>query len=819
VDRQARVKGLGPATAHARLAIGLFVLAALFLGPRLFVDRTILVGDGFFYVDPSFRAGVPPDVYTTKPRNFLSHIDNGLHGYPHLHYTQTTLSSGEIPWWNPYLGLGLPGIGVSAAAFEPITLVLGRLFSVPMVSNLKSMVAMAIGGWGMAVFVRGLGASRTASVLAAVAFAFSGWTVAWLGRTNMVAEMWLPWMFWAADAVLAGRGARFVGALSVFTGFACLSSHPQTAVQMLAALAVYAGWRALRGGPLRAASRALVLVTAGVLLGIAIGLVQLVPTGQLIADADLPAQGRSRTEQASSIGEAIVYGVRGDFTVARRDLPTALMALSPHFFGNAAHSTYWWRGYNMMEMMVYAGLVPLFFAAYAAARRRETPHAVFWLVVAVGSLGVVYALPVFNLVNYVPVLGLANNGRLRLLFRFALIVAAALGFDRFVADQREGRARWVAWIGGFALVVLAAPTAARVIMEAIGGYRLPSLPSALLAHAGVVAVLALLALVMGLRAAGVLRPGVFRAAIVVVAFADMWWHFGDFNPPIPTTHVYPDIPVVRALRSDPALYRVASALPARLMTPNSKLPYRLFDVDLFDVLNLKRYAQLQAAVNGRASRPDNTTRVFEFDPGRHRPLMSLMNVRYVLAPNPAYLPGSTDVYEGRPDFRRVYDREVRVYANPDALPRAFLVGRAEVVTSDAALARVTAADFDPRASVLLEDPASPPATATVVGSTAVAALTANRVVVRTEAPAPAYLVLSDAYHRGWHASVDGAAAPIYQADFMFRAVHVPAGTHEVVFEFAPRSYQIAIAGTLAALVVAIVCVSWPSLRRGRASAS
>ncbi|HEV8473988.1 MAG TPA: hypothetical protein VGR82_14515, partial [Methylomirabilota bacterium] len=541
---------------HLALVGGFLLLASLFFGPRIYWDRTLLVGDGFYYVDPSFRAAVPADAYTTKPRNFLTHIDNGLQIYPMLAHVQASLSSLEIPWWNPYLALGIPGVAITGAVFEPITLVLGRLVPTPLLSNLKAVVAMVIGAWGMAVLVRALGASRTAGVFAGVAFAFSGWTIAWLGRTNMLAEMWLPWMFWAAERVLAGHGARFVGLLALFTGFTCLSSHPQTAVQMLAALAVYAAWRALRSAPPATAMKRLAVLGAAVALGVAVGLVQLVPTGELIADSDLPAQGRARTERAASLGAALWYGVRGDWTVIRRDLPTALMALSPHYFGNAAHSTYWWRGYNMMEMMVYAGLLPLFFAAYAAVRRRDTPRAGPWLALAVIALGVAYALPVFNLGNYLPVLGLANNGRLRLLFRFALAVAAALGFDRFVADQRGGRARWWAWVAGFAVVALGAPAAARAIMQALGGYRLPTLGAAAWAEAGVVSVLAGLAVAAALRARGVIRPAAFRAAVVLLAFADMWWHFGDFNPPIPTAHVYPETPVVRFLRGDPSLYRV-----------------------------------------------------------------------------------------------------------------------------------------------------------------------------------------------------------------------------------------------------------------------
>jgi uncharacterized membrane protein YfhO len=59
---------------------------------------------------------------------------------------------------------------------------------------------------------------------------------------------------------------------------------------------------------------------------------------------------------------------------------------------------------------------------------------------------------------------------------------------------------------------------------------------------------------------------------------------------------------------------------------------------------------------------------------------------------------------------------------------------------------------------------------------AVAILTANGL-----------LVLHDTYYPGWIAEVDGKSAPIFQADVLFRAIELPAGTHRVTFRFAPFS--------------------------------
>ena len=48
-------------------------------------------------------------------------------------------------------------------------------------------------------------------------------------------------------------------------------------------------------------------------------------------------------------------------------------------------------------------------------------------------------------------------------------------------------------------------------------------------------------------------------------------------------------------------------------------------------------------------------------------------------------------------------------------------------------------------------------------------------------------MLHDLYYPGWIAEIDGKATPILQADVLFRALEVPAGTHHITFRFVPFS--------------------------------
>ena len=65
----------------------------------------------------------------------------------------------------------------------------------------------------------------------------------------------------------------------------------------------------------------------------------------------------------------------------------------------------------------------------------------------------------------------------------------------------------------------------------------------------------------------------------------------------------------------------------------------------------------------------------------------------------------------------------------------------------------------------------------------------------------ALLVLTDAWHPGWRARVDGVAAPVLRVNAHFRGVPVPAGARRVEMRFEPWSFRAGAALSLATLAV------------------
>ena len=90
----------------------------------------------------------------------------------------------------------------------------------------------------------------------------------------------------------------------------------------------------------------------------------------------------------------------------------------------------------------------------------------------------------------------------------------------------------------------------------------------------------------------------------------------------------------------------------------------------------------------------------------------------------------------------------------------------------------------------------------------------QRLEMQVELTDDAILVLSETYHPGWQATLDGAPVPVYRANLAFRAVEVPAGEHRLVMSFQPQSFHAGMALSLVSLVVTAGLIGW-SVRRAR----
>jgi hypothetical protein len=68
--------------------------------------------------------------------------------------------------------------------------------------------------------------------------------------------------------------------------------------------------------------------------------------------------------------------------------------------------------------------------------------------------------------------------------------------------------------------------------------------------------------------------------------------------------------------------------------------------------------------------------------------------------------------------------------------------------------------------------------------------TPQRAELEASLESPGLVILADVAYPGWELTIDGKPAPIYRVNRVMRGAAVPAGTHHLVYTYAPGSFQV-----------------------------
>jgi len=721
--------------------------------------------------------------------------------FPTYRYAAARLWAGDLPLWNPHLYGGAPFLAdTQSGLFYPPNLLLNLLAPTFAYEALQWMAALHVFWAGMAMYLclRYLDPARplrpVAALTGALAYMFSDLFVVHVGNLNLIGvAAWLPLvvlLFWRA---LRGRSLALAAAAGLVLGIATLEGHLQITLAIGLGLAVMAVNEVLAGGLGRRGDKqgAWPLLALALAAGVAVGL------SALILLPALEYAGLS-PRAALSYREA-----------ARYSLVPALLGemLVPGLFSSREPSLYW--GVWDRVAAGYVGIMTLLLAGLAVLLRpkrsvRRGPAIRLFLVLS--AAGLLLALGGQSIVHGWAYSLLPGFGQIRAPARFVLLLdfglagLAALGLDRLLDPLErparralDGAWRGLLWLAGGAALVGGA-WAYLVVYQAQD--RDPTLFWRVSAAANSV-IFALLLLGASLAWLGARRSGRLRrptlawlaAAMVffdlaaVGAYTDL-----GHEPP---TKGYEHPAIVSFLQDEPGLFRIDSHTDvAGTWQPDMALLAGLYDVGGVDnplvVADIARYWE---GAGGRS------TRLYDF-----------LGVRYLL--------GSKEIDLDWNKFELAFDGDpgVNVYRNKSAMPRAFLVQQAAVVASqEEAWTRIHEAGFDPATSVVLEGGSAIAGLEgdQAGGSVSVQRYEPDRIELAVDSPADSYLVLSDPFYPGWRAELDAGPADILRANYAFRAVAVPAGSHTVTMTFRPGSWYAGLALSLATLAsLAVVAVVW-----------
>jgi hypothetical protein len=163
----------------------------------------------------------------------------------------------------------------------------------------------------------------------------------------------------------------------------------------------------------------------------------------------------------------------------------------------------------------------------------------------------------------------------------------------------------------------------------------------------------------------------------------------------------------------------------------------------------------------------------------------------------------------RPDMQEVFTglSGIKVWRNPDPMPRVWAVHQVKQVNDDADLRRMVqdpTVDFHREAAVLGEVPALQACPGE--DQVRLTRRRTDRLTVSAKLSCTGMVILSETYYPGWTATVDGHPARVWEVWGALRGVLVPGGEHEVKFSYRPLSVYAGAALTTLGVLFTLILV-------------
>lgn len=751
--------------------------------PALVVGLGFLAGYGEIPRNPGSLVvdGRRPSVDTNAPPGFRS-IGNDLTRFllPRWVWVRRAVErTGRVPSWDPSGFGGRPLVGNPQAGLAyPPSRLLWRLGG-PALPGWLTLAHLALGAWGAYLLARACGQRRAGATLASLSFALGPQLVGHFQEghyPHLWSVAWYPWAFLALLRLHRERNGAGPE-LSLVLGLSLMTGHVQEGLYLVLALLCLAMARILRSAFLSHWNRVgqMTIRTLGISLAV-MGLTaaEWIPIVTVAPLAKSPAQG----------GSSGASGYDCEPIHALQLLSPRALGLAPDYIGPG----------NLWESWLSFGWVVLVLAIVGVVRGRPRGMVLTALALGLGTLVFaagpklgLYALIERTLPGFS---AFRTPGRALLLTTLAVSVLAGFGLDLLTRGGWTRRsALRVARLSGALLILVGLGSLAGTTVLADGCGRTLRDPVFLLSIVGTT--LSLLA---------ACRPGWSRSAVLgllALASIELAWN----------AHQVLELTL-------PSRFLGPTEVGMQVRTAEPRAGVRVRARDAF-------YSDLDAARDGMEKA--NVGDLFQLQSTRHLadPLLVLFSNR-PWPRSPREIQAALDrlgvalLVSDQPDPRAAWPiAQVHpgftIWRNPSALPRAYVVPAARVLTQTDDPLKTLAA-IDPRAEIVLDhdplkgldQPRQPFLPARCDSSNP------DRQVVEISTSGPCLLVLCQAWMPGWTASVNRQPARVLRGDFAWQVVPLPeAGQYQVVFRYRPIGRRL---GTLLSVITLILVagVGWRS---------
>ena len=708
-----------------------------------------------------------------------------------------TISNGELPLWNPLLGMGTPLLAnYQSALLYPgtwIYFVLYRLGGTALMAwGMAPVMALhlAIAGIGMLFLLRQLRLNKFSQTLGALAFSLSGYLVARANFLSINASVaWLPWILWASYLLIKKRDKKRILYLAILMAIQWLAGHAQIAWYSLLLMALWSlfwMWSDRKRGETRS-----ILGKFSLSLGLAFALsaIQLIPTLEFLIHS---ARGTQLDPQL-----VMNYSF----------WPWRIITLFvPNIFGNPVSGNFWAYG-NYWEDAIYIALIPLLlaFSWVLKAKIHLSNQEFRKFLVSIALLGLALALgnntPLFPwLFEKIPTFDLFQAPtRFNIWLVIVLAILAAFGAQNW----RRPQGKKLYWsrliIAGFVSILFVA-IFGKAILGQLGITTEDTFIRSLLS----LAIFGLAFAVLNLNAPLILKSNFSRwhYGVILVVIIDLLWAGWGLNPGV-----------------NLEFYEEALQAPqlAREIKPGERIYIFKADEDelKFDqFFHFDRFSSnlpisdLRSNLLPNLNVLDGIASANNFDPiliNRYYEFIKVLENQNKQNQMKMLAGANVGVLASLDGFSTLQAKTINALGAVRWVNCASLVGN-----MGEALALLSGSELSNQ-QIIVEIPQFNDISACGMDPAIEAKISitdrhSNSILLQVDSPSGGWLLITDSFYPGWQAFLDGEAIELFPANLVFRALQLTPGNHEISLSYRPISFYVGAGFSTLALLYLIVAL-------------